>query len=119
MSNYFDIDQENVDPKAMREHIIAYLITTEVLRAHAQPIRLLAANKHGLAFGLRLNLDQRQAERLIVREAQANLIGYDIAVDWKTREMRVMNADQAGDKKPARTRKKAAAGRDAAVSEVI
>lgn len=108
MSVRFSID---ADPALIEQHIAAYLITTEILRNQSQPILLVGGDQNGLAFNLRVNLNRQQCERLIVREINDNLPGYECTVEWETKTLSVArNARKTSRKKPAAAAQPATAG---------
>ena len=75
------------------------------MRLQSQPIHVLDGDKDHLVFGLRLNLNRQQADRLIVSEVKAHLEGYECDVDWPNKRLRITRVNQAKRSKPARSRK--------------
>lgn len=98
MSSRFSI--EKVSLAVLEKHTVALHVVSEVLRMNSQPIHVIEGDETGLVFALRVNLNEMQFQRLIKKEIEGNLPGYEMTADWKGRRFVVVKSTQAKNADP-------------------
>lgn len=98
MSALFSIDAKLSD---LDLHGAAIPILFQIMNNQSQPIHVKSATPSEIVMGLRVNLNQQQSERLIVKPLREYLQGYIIEADYPKRELR-LEREAVVSKKPKR-----------------
>lgn len=95
----------------MNDHAYALWELTRIMQLQNQPVELISGDKHGFTIQLRVNLNNVQAERLIIKPCNEQIIDYVAKVDWDNKTLRIeKNA-------PVRSRKKVAVRSEAQTAD--
>ena len=82
--------------KDLNAHAYALWYAGLILQRNSQPVKILECDNRGFTLQLRTNLQNIQAERLIVKPMDSEIVGYSALADYKNKVLRVeMNAPKS------------------------
>jgi hypothetical protein len=87
----------------MNGHAYALWEVKRIMDAQNQSVNIIAGDKKGFTIQLRVNLNKVQAERLIVKPCQEEIMDYTAIADFTNKTLRIEN------NAPVQSRKKVAA----------
>ncbi len=74
----------------LNSHAYALWAVGLILQKQGQPIEIKDCDKKGFTLGMRVNLNKIQAERLIVKPIDNEVVGYKSIPDFENKIMKVV-----------------------------
>lgn len=89
---------EGITLENVTDHMAAIWLVNEIFRQQSQPLSIVSCDDSGFAVSLRVNLQNIQFERLILKPINDYLTGYTVNADFKARKLEFVRDAVSGRK---------------------